>query len=95
MINEKRLIITFSLLSLVTFSYFSLGWFTIGVTLNEEAIISMYANRMSVREIYGMDLSPQSISNITDRILPLIEEWKNRSLEEVYGIEYGREDLIG
>ena len=64
------------------------------------------AEGMTVREIqdhlqqiYGMDLSPQSISNITDRILPVIEEWRNRPLQEIYtmvfidGIQYKvRED---
>jgi len=72
----------------------------------EDSIISMYAKGMTVREIqdhlqqiYGMDLSPQSISNITDRILPVIEEWRNRPLQEIYtmlfidGIQYKvRED---
>jgi len=37
-----------------------------------------------LQQIYGMDLSPQSISNITDRILPVIEEWRNRPLQEIY-----------
>lgn len=61
----------------------------------EDSIISMYARGMSVREIqdhlqeiYGMQLSPQSISNITDRILPVVEEWRNRPLQEIYAVVY-------
>ena len=58
-------------------------------------IISMYAKGMTVRdiqshvsEIYGAEISPQTISNMTDRILPLLEEWRNRTLEEIYSVVY-------
>ena len=61
----------------------------------EEKIISMYAKGMTVRdiqsfigEIYGGEVSPQTISNITDRVLPLMEEWRNRQLKEIYAITY-------
>jgi putative transposase len=55
----------------------------------------MYAKGMTVRdiqshiaEIYGGEVSPQTISNITDRVLPLVEEWRNRQLKEIYAITY-------
>lgn len=57
----------------------------------EDQIISMYAKGMTVRDIqdhlkniYGMDASPTLISNITDKLLPVIKEWQNRPLGEVY-----------
>jgi len=61
----------------------------------EDRILSMYARGMTVRdiqshleEICGASISAQTISNITDRILPMIEEWRNRPLKEVYSISY-------
>ena len=60
-----------------------------------EKIISMYAKGMTVRDIqshlediYNASISAQTISNITDRILPQVEEWRNRQLAEVYAIVY-------
>jgi len=37
-----------------------------------------------VQEIYGVEVSADMISKITDKIIPLVEEWKSRPLEEVY-----------
>lgn len=61
----------------------------------EGKIISMYARGMSVRDIqshlediYGASISPQTISNMTDSILPALEEWRNRALKEIYSIVY-------
>ncbi len=61
----------------------------------EDRILSMYAKGMSTRdiqshmeEIYGMEVSPDMVSRITDKILPLVHEWQNRPLEEVYAIIY-------
>jgi transposase-like protein len=61
----------------------------------DEKIISMYARGMSVRdiqshieEIYGVDVSPSFISNVTDKIHSLVKEWQNRPLEKVYTIVY-------
>ncbi len=60
-----------------------------------DKIVSMYAKGMTVRDIqshlediYGASISVQTISNITDRILPKVEEWRNRQLQEVYAIVY-------
>ncbi len=61
----------------------------------EDKIISMYAKGMTVRdiqshleEIYGASISAQTVSNMTDRILPALEEWRNRALKEIYSILY-------
>ena len=42
----------------------------------------------SVREIYGADVSPMLVSKITDKILPEVNEWQNRPLDEIYPIVY-------
>ena len=61
----------------------------------EDRIISMYANGMTlsdirnqIEDIYGVKLSTETLSRITDKIIPLMEEWRNRRLEEVYAIVY-------
>ena len=57
----------------------------------DDKIISMYAKGMSVRDIqeyvqemYGADLSPTSISNITDKVMDCVTEWQGRTLQKVY-----------
>lgn len=59
----------------------------------QEKIISMYSTGMSYSDIqkhlmslYGTKISKGKLSEITDRILPQIEEWKNRPLEPIYSI---------
>jgi len=61
----------------------------------EDKVLSMYAKGMSTRdiqshieEIYGIEISPMTISLITDKVLDLVVEWQNRPLEEVYPIVY-------
>jgi putative transposase len=61
----------------------------------DEKIVSMYARDMSVREIqghlqeiYGIDVSPDLISAITDAVLDEVAEWQNRPLEPVYAIVF-------
>lgn len=61
----------------------------------DEKIISMYAKGMSTRdiqthvqEIYGAEISPTSISNITEKVLEVANEWQNRPLEKCYPIVY-------
>ncbi|EGT3601904.1 IS256 family transposase, partial [Clostridium perfringens] len=41
-----------------------------------------------VNEMYGMDVSPTLISNITDKIIPSIKEWQCRPLESIYPIVF-------
>ncbi len=37
-----------------------------------------------IRALYGVDVSAETVSNITNRILPLVSEWQNRLLENTY-----------
>jgi putative transposase len=61
----------------------------------ENKIIGMYAKGMSVRdiqdtlkELYGVDVSPSTLSAITDKIWNLVETWQNRPLAALYVIVY-------
>lgn len=61
----------------------------------EDKIISMYARGMSTRdiqshieEIYGLEVSPTMVSNITEKVSSMVEEWQNRPLEALYPIVY-------
>jgi transposase-like protein len=61
----------------------------------DQKIISMYAKGMTTRQIsetiediYGFETSEGFISDVTDKILPQIEDWQNRLLDEVYPILY-------
>lgn len=61
----------------------------------DQKIISMYAKGMTTRQIsetiediYGSETSEGFISDVTDKILPQIEDWQNRPLNEVYPILY-------
>ncbi len=61
----------------------------------DQKIISMYAKGMTTRQIsdtmmdiYGFETSESFISDVTDKILPKIEEWQNRPLDEVYPVIY-------
>jgi len=57
----------------------------------EEKILSLYAAGLSTRDIhaqvkklYGVEISAEQVSRITDRILPVMQEWQCRPLEMVY-----------
>jgi putative transposase len=61
----------------------------------DEMIISLYAGGMTVRDIQhhlartlGTDLSPDTISSITDAVLEEVKAWQARPLEEIYPILY-------
>lgn len=61
----------------------------------EEKIVSMYAKGMTtadikshMEDIYGVEISKEMVSNITDKVLPLVSEWQTRPLSEVYPILY-------
>src|SRR3954468_18287182 len=61
----------------------------------DEKIISMYARGMTVREIqghlrelYGVDVSPDLISTVTDAVLEEVAEWQNRPLDVLYAIVF-------
>lgn len=59
----------------------------------EDKVLGMYAKGMSTRdiashleELYGMEASPTLISKITEKIMPIAQEWQNRPLDSVYPI---------
>lgn len=59
----------------------------------EDKILSMYGRGMGTRdiashieEVYGTTVSHTIISEITDRIIPLVKTWQSRPLEAVYPI---------
>ena len=61
----------------------------------DQKIISMYAKGMTTRQIsdtlediYGFEASEGFISDVTDKILPQIEDWQNRPLSEVYPVVF-------
>jgi putative transposase len=61
----------------------------------DDKIVSMYARGMTVREIqghladlYGVDVSPELISAVTDAVLDEIAEWQNRPLEALYPLVF-------
>lgn len=61
----------------------------------DQKIISMYAKGMTTRQIsdtlmdiYGFEASEGFISDVTDKLLPQIEEWQNRPLDEIYPVLY-------
>ena len=41
-----------------------------------------------LQELYGIDVSPDTISAITDKVWPLVEAWQNRPLTPMYAILY-------
>lgn len=59
----------------------------------DDKIVSMYARGMTVREIqghlkemYGVEVSPDLISRVTDEVMNEVREWQNRPLDQVYPI---------
>lgn len=63
--------------------------------LFNDQIISMYSRGMTVRdikghleEIYGVNVSPELISNVTGAVLSDVREWRGRPLDECYPIVY-------
>jgi putative transposase len=59
----------------------------------ERKILSLYAFGMSykdigehVEEMYGVEVSPALISTVTDKLIPEVEHWQNRPLDECYPI---------
>lgn len=61
----------------------------------DEKILSMYARGMTTRdmqghlqEIYGVEVSPTLISNVTDAVQEEVKSWQSRPLDAVYPILY-------
>ncbi len=60
---------------------------------SEDLILSLYTKGMSVRDIqhhlddlYGYELSTETISNITTKVIEKANEWQSRPLEPIYPI---------
>ena len=61
----------------------------------EDKIISLYGRGLTTREIneqiqdlYGIEVSATMVSNITDQIIPIIKEWQERPLDDIYPIVF-------
>lgn len=61
----------------------------------EDKIISMYAKGMTTRdiqshieEIYGIEVSPTFVSNVTEKIVHIATQWQNRPLDEIYPVVF-------
>ena len=61
----------------------------------DQAIISLYSRGMTTREIeghlleiYGVEVSPTLVSQVTEAVSADVQAWQNRPLEEVYPIVY-------
>jgi putative transposase len=61
----------------------------------DHQILSMYARGMTTRDIqghlqqmYGVEVSPGLISEVTDAVLDEVRVWQSRPLEAIYGIVY-------
>jgi transposase-like protein len=61
----------------------------------DNKILALYATGMTTRDIseqikglYGVDVSAETVSNITNRILPLVSDWQNRPLERAYSFVF-------
>lgn len=61
----------------------------------DDAILSLYSRGLSTRdikahleEIYGVEVSPDLISSVTEAVLEEVREWQTRPLEAVYPIVY-------
>jgi putative transposase len=61
----------------------------------DQKVIALYARGMSTREIqshlrelYGVEISPELVSTVTDAVLDEVTQWQNRPLERVYAIVF-------
>ena len=61
----------------------------------DDKILSMYARGMSTRdierhllELYGVNVSPDLVSRVTDAVVDELKEWQSRPLDAVYPIVY-------
>lgn len=61
----------------------------------DDKIISLYARGMTTREIqshleeiYGVEVSPGLISNVTDEVIDEVRRWQNRPLEPLYPVVF-------
>lgn len=65
------------------------------ITGIEDKVLSLYSKGMTTRdiseqikELYEVEISAETVSNMTNRILPLVSEWQNRPLESMYSFVF-------
>ncbi len=65
------------------------------VTGIEDQILALYAKGMSTRDtqdhlehLYGIEVSPTFVSAVTDKVLPMIQEWQSRPLAPIYALVF-------
>ena len=65
------------------------------VTGIEDKILALYAAGLTTRDIteqiknlYDVEISAEMVSNVTNRVVPLVTEWQNRPLEKVYSFVF-------
>ncbi|MBU3126656.1 transposase [Clostridium tagluense] len=65
------------------------------ITGIEDKIMALYAARMTTKDIseqvknlYDVEISAEMISNITNRIIPVVNEWQNGALEKTYSFVF-------
>jgi putative transposase len=61
----------------------------------EDKILALYARGMTTRDIqaqvqdlYGVEVSPTFVSNITEAVMDEVRQWQSRPLDAVYPIVY-------
>ncbi|HBF76631.1 MULTISPECIES: IS256 family transposase [Clostridium] len=61
----------------------------------EDKVMALYASGMTTRDIaeqvknlYNVEISAEMVSNITNRIIPVITDWQNRPLEKTYSFVF-------
>jgi putative transposase len=61
----------------------------------DDKILSLYARGLTTREIqghlqemYGVEISPTLVSDVTEAVMEEVKAWQNRPLEPIYGIVY-------
>ena len=70
------------------------------ITQIEDKVIALYGCGMSTRdisdninEIYGFEVSAETISNITNRVLADVKDWQSRTLKPVYSVVF-MDDMV-
>jgi putative transposase len=65
------------------------------ITGIEDKVMALYAAGMTTRDIaeqvknlYDVEISAEMVSNITNRIMPVVSEWQNRPLEKTYSFVF-------
>lgn len=41
-----------------------------------------------LQQLYGIEVSPTLISNVTNKVVPMIKEWQNRPLQAIYAVVF-------